>query len=66
MTTSDTTSAPVHSNGGGAEAADDVLFPVAELVGLPFTRAQRNPGGVCLSWPCASEPPELALCVGAA
>lgn len=48
MTTSNTPSAPVHSNGGGA--ADDFTFPVADLVGLPFTRAQKNPHGACLSW----------------
>ena len=48
LRTSNTPSAPVHSNGGGA--ADDFTFPVADLVGLPFTRAQKNPHGACLSW----------------
>lgn len=30
---------------------DAFTFPVDELVGLPFNRAQSNPHGPCLSWP---------------
>lgn len=32
-------------------AEDSLTYPVPEVVGLPFIRAQRDPHGPCLSWP---------------